>query len=59
MHIPNPIDRAVLPGINRRAHNVRVFPNGAWLVRTTILVKINEKWAAADRVYIRMDDRNG
>jgi hypothetical protein len=58
IHIPNLTDRAALPWVNHRAHNVRPLPDRAGLARTTILVKSNN-WAAADCVYIRMDNRNG
>jgi hypothetical protein len=59
MHIPGPIDRYAPTEIDRRARSVRGFPNHTPPAQTTILIEINEKWAATDGAYTRMDDRNG
>jgi len=51
----NPMERAIQQEIKRRTIKVRVFPNEASLERlvSAILVEIDDKWATADKAYIK------
>jgi transposase-like protein len=51
----NPIERAIQQEIKRRTIKVRVFPNEASLERlvSAVLVEIDDKWATADKAYIK------
>jgi putative transposase len=51
----NPIERGIQQELKRRTRKVRVFPNIESLERlvSAILVEIDDKWAAADKGYIK------
>ncbi len=51
----NPIERAIQQEIKRRTQKVRVFPNEKSLERlvSAVLVEIDDKWATADKAYIK------
>ena len=53
----NPIKRAVQQEIKRRTQKVRVFPNEDSLERlvSAVLVEIDDKWAVADKAYIKWE----
>ena len=53
----NPIERAVQQEIKRRTQKVRVFPNEDSLERlvSAVLVEIDDKWAVADKAYIKWE----
>jgi putative transposase len=53
----NPIERAVQQEIKRRTQKVRVFPNEVSLERlvSAVLVEIDDKWAVADKAYIKWE----
>jgi len=53
----NPIERAVQQEIQRRTQKVRVFPNEDSLERlvSAVLVEIDDKWAVADKAYIKWE----
>jgi putative transposase len=53
----NPIERAVQQEIKRRTQKVRVFPNEDSLERlvSAVLVEIDDKWAVAEKAYIKWD----
>ncbi len=53
----NPIERGIQQEIKRRTQKVRVFPNEESLTRlvSAILVEIDDKWAAADKAYIKWE----
>ena len=50
----NPIERAIQQEIKRRTAKIRVFPSREALLRlvTSILVEIDEQWAARSRIYL-------
>jgi len=56
----NPIERPIQQEIKRRTQKVRVFPNEKSLERlvSAILVEIDEKWATADKAYIKWEKQN-
>lgn len=56
----NPIERAVQQEIKRRTQKVRVFPNEDSLERliSAVLVEIDDKWAVADKAYIKWECQN-
>lgn len=51
----NPMERAIQQEIKRRTQKVRVFPNENSLERlvSAVLVEIDDKWASADKAYIK------
>lgn len=51
----NPMERAIQQEIKRRTQKVRVFPNEKSLERlvSAVLVEIDDKWASADKAYIK------
>ena len=51
----NPIERAIQQEIKRRTQKVRVFANEKSLERlvSAVLVEIDDKWATADKAYIK------
>jgi transposase-like protein len=53
----NPIERAIQQEIKRRTQKVRVFPNEKSLERlvSAVLVEIDDKWASADKAYIKWE----
>ena len=53
----NPMERAVQQELKRRTVKVRVFPNEAALERlvSAVLVKIDDKWAADTKAYIKWE----
>jgi transposase-like protein len=53
----NPMERAIQQEIKRRTQKVRVFPNEKSLERlvSAVLVEIDDKWAAADKAYIKWE----
>lgn len=56
----NPIERGIQQEIKRRTQKVRVFPNEKSLERlvSAILVEIDDKWATADKAYIKWECQN-
>ncbi len=56
----NPMERAIQQEIKRRTQKVRVFPNEKSLERlvSAILVEIDDKWASADKAYIKWECQN-
>ena len=56
----NPIERGIQQELKRRTRKVRVFPNIASLERlvSAILVEIDDKWAAADKCYIKWEKQD-
>ena len=53
----NPMERAIQQEIKRRTQKVRVFPNEKSLERlvSAVLVEIDDKWASADKAYIKWE----
>jgi len=53
----NPIERGIQQEIKRRTQKVRVFPNEASLERlvSAVLVEIDDKWASAEKAYIKWE----
>ena len=53
----NPIERGIQQEIKRRTQKVRVFPNEQSLERlvSAVLVEIDDKWASADKAYIKWE----
>jgi len=53
----NPIERGIQQELKRRTRKVRVFPNIESLERlvSAVLVEIDDKWAAADKGYIKWE----
>lgn len=53
----NPIERGIQQEIKRRTQKVRVFPNEESLERlvSAVLVEIDDKWASADKPYIKWE----
>jgi len=56
----NPIERGIQQELKRRTRKVRVFPNIESLERlvSAVLVEIDDKWAAADKGYIKWKKQN-
>ena len=56
----NPMERAIQQEIKRRTQKVRVFPNEKSLERlvSAVLVEIDDKWASADKAYIKWECQN-
>ena len=53
----NPVERVIQQELKRRTHKVRVFPNIGSLERvvSSVLVKIDDKWVAANKGYIKWE----
>ncbi len=53
----NPMERGIQQEIKRRTQKVRVFPNEASLERlvSAVLVEIDDKWASAEKAYIKWE----
>ena len=53
----NPVERGIQQELKRRTHKVRVFPNIESLERvvSSVLVKIDDKWVAANKGYIKWE----
>jgi len=60
MRTSNPIERPIQQEIKRRTQKVRVFPNEKSLERlvSAVLVEIDEKWATADKAYIKWEKQD-
>ena len=56
----NPIERGIQQQLKRRTRKVRVFPNTESLERlvSAVLVEIDDKWAAADKAYIKWEKQD-
>lgn len=56
----NPIERGIQQELKRRTRKVRVFPNVESLERlvSAVLVEIDDKWAAADKGYIKWEKQD-
>ncbi len=56
----NPIERGIQQELKRRTRKVRVFPNIESLERlvSAVLVEIDDKWAAADKGYIKWEKQD-
>ena len=56
----NPIERGIQQELKRRTRKVRVFPNIKSLERlvSAVLVEIDDKWAAADKGYIKWEKQD-
>ena len=56
----NPIERGIQQELKRRTRKVRVFPNTESLERlvSAVLVEIDDKWAAADKAYIKWEKQD-
>jgi len=56
----NPIERGIQQEIKRRTQKVRVFPNEKSLERlvSAVLVEIDDKWATADKAYIKWKNQD-
>ena len=56
----NPIERGIQQELKRRTRKVRVFPNIKSLERlvSAILVEIDEKWATAEKAYIKWEKQD-
>ena len=57
MRTSNPMERTIQQEIKRRTQKVRVFPNEKSLERlvSAVLVEIDDKWASADKAYIKWE----
>ena len=53
----NPVERGIQQEHKRRTRKVRVFPNieSLKLVVSAVLVKIDDKWVAAEKGYIKWE----
>ena len=53
----NPVERVIQQELKRRTHKVRIFPNIESLERvvSSVLVKIDDKWVAANNGYIKWE----
>lgn len=53
----NPIERGIQQEIKRRTRKIRVFPNTESLERlvSAVLVEIDDKWASAEKAYIKWE----
>ena len=53
----NPIERGIQQELKRRTRKIRVFPNTESLERlvSAVLVEIDDKWASADKAYIKWE----
>ena len=53
----NPVERVIQQELKRRTHKVRIFPNIESLERvvSSVLVKIDDKWVAAEKGYIKWE----
>ena len=53
----NPVERVIQQELKRRTHKVRIFPNTESLERvvSSVLVKIDDKWVAANKGYIKWE----
>ena len=53
----NPAERSIQQELKRRTRKVRVFPNIESLERfiSAVLVKIGDKWVAAEKEYIKLE----
>ncbi len=56
----NPIERGIQQELKRRTRKVRVFPNIESLERlvSAVLVEIDDKWAAANKGYIKWENQD-
>ncbi|MCP5115475.1 MAG: IS256 family transposase [bacterium] len=56
----NPMERGIQQEVKRRTQKVRVFPNEASLNRlvSAVLVEIDDKWATADKAYIKWENQD-
>jgi transposase-like protein len=56
----NPIERGIQQEIKRRTQKVRIFPNEQSLERlvSAVLVEIDDKWANAEKAYIKWECRD-
>ena len=55
LNTPNPAERGIQKELKLRTRKVRVFPNIVSLehVVSAVLVKIDDKWVAAEKGYIK------
>jgi len=53
----NPIERGIQQELKRRTRKIRVFPNTESLERlvSAVLVEIDDKWASAEKAYIKWE----
>ena len=53
----NPIARGIQQELKRRTRKIRVFPNTESLERlvSAVLVEIDDKWASAEKAYIKWE----
>ena len=53
----NPIEHGIQQELKRRTRKIRVFPNTESLERlvSAVLVEIDDKWASAEKAYIKWE----